>query len=126
MNNALGKSVIVQQIEVGAIVRITAPGSRETNGEERVIPAVVLGQYADGSLQLYAFHFMGSPLLQHAVRPDMVEMSLSRNELDAIFDGFHRRITELENQLVALGGKKYQEPAKINVPAGKFTADDTR
>lgn len=107
--------VAVQQVEIGAIVRITAPGSRETNGEERVIPAIVIGQHPDGTLQLYAFHFMGSPLLQHAVRPDMVEMSVSRNELDNIFDDINRRITELENQIVALGGKKYAPPTKFSM-----------
>lgn len=102
--------VAVQQIEVGAIVRVVAPGSRETNGEQRIIPAVVTQQWPDGSLQLYAFHFMGSPLLQHSVRPEAVEMVMSRTEFDNIFDGINRRITELENQIVAMGGKKYQEP----------------
>lgn len=99
-----------QRIEVGAIVRITAPGSRETNGEERIIPAVVTHQWPDGSLQIYAFHFMGSPLLQHAVRPEDVEMVMSRTEFDLIFDGLNRRVTELENQIILMGGKKYQEP----------------
>ena len=103
----------VQRIEVGAIVRITAPGSRETNGEERVIPAVVTHQWPDGSLQLYAFNFMGSPLLQNAVKPEFVEMVMSRNEFDLIFEDMNRRITELENQIVALGGKKYEPPTKF-------------
>lgn len=107
--------VAVQQVEIGAIVRFVAPGSRETNGEQRVIPAMVIGQHPDGTLQLYAFHFMGSPLLQHSVRPDMVEMSLSRNEFDGIFDDFNRRITELENQIVALGGKKHVPPTKFTM-----------
>lgn len=102
--------IATQRVDVGSIVRIVAPGSRETNGESRVIPAVVTYQWPDGSLQLYAFHFMGSPLLQQAVRPDAVELVMSRNELDLIFDGFNRRLTELENQVVALGGAKYHEP----------------
>jgi hypothetical protein len=103
----------VQRVEVGAIVRITAPGSRETNGEERVIPAVVTHQWPDGSLQLYAFHFMGSPLLQQAVKPEMVEMVMSRNEFDMIFEDINRRMTELENQIVALGGKRYEPPTRF-------------
>jgi hypothetical protein len=97
--------IAAQQVEVGAIVRIVAPGSRETTGGERVIPAVVLGQHPDGSLQLYCLHFQGSPLLQNAVPLDAVEMSLSRSELDAIFDGINRRITDLENQVVSLRGR---------------------
>lgn len=112
-------NVVTQQIEVGAIVRFVAPGSRETNGQERIIPAVVTHQWPDGSLQLYAFHFMGSPLLQHSVRPEAVEMVMSRNEFDAIFDGFNRRLTELENQIVALGGKKYEEPRFSMAPVAK-------
>jgi len=103
--------IITQQVEVGAIVRVVAPGSRETNGEQRTIPAVVMHQWPDGKLQLYCLHFQGSALLQNAVRPEDVEMVLSRSELDAIFDGINRRITELENQVVALGGRKYQEPS---------------
>lgn len=103
-------SIVTQPIDVGAIVRITAPGSRETSGESRIIPAVVTHQWPDGSLQLYCFHFMGSPLLQNAVRPEACEMVMSRYEFDSILEGVNRRITELENQIVALGGKKYQEP----------------
>lgn len=115
-------TIAVQQIDIGSIVRFTAPGSRETNGETRVIPAIVTHQWPDGSLQLYALHFTGSPLLQQAVRPDMVEMVISRNELDLIFEGINKRMTELENQVVALGGKKYQAP-----PEPKFSmANDTR
>lgn len=103
----------VQRVEVGAIVRFTAPGSRETNGEERVIPAVVTHQWPDGSLQLYAFHFQGSALLQQSVKPEFVEMVMSRNEFDLIFEDINRRITELENQIVSMGGKKYEPPTKF-------------
>lgn len=102
--------VVTERVEVGAIVRIVAPGSRETSGEQRVIPAIVTHQWPDGKLQLYCLHFQGSALLANAVRPEDVEMVLSRNELDAIFDGLNRRLTELENQIVAMGGTKYQEP----------------
>jgi hypothetical protein len=107
------RTVAIQRVEVGAIVRIAAAGSRETNGESRVIPAMVIHQWPDGSLQLYAFHFQGSPLLQQAVKPEMVEMVMSRNEFDMIFEDINRRITELENQIVALGGKKYNPPTKF-------------
>jgi hypothetical protein len=102
--------VVAQEVEVGAIVRVVAPGSRETNGEQRSIPAIVMGQHPDGSLQLYCLHFQGTPILANAVRPEMVEMVLSRNELDAILDGINRRMTDMENQLIALGGKKHVEP----------------
>jgi hypothetical protein len=106
-------AIAAQQIEIGAIVRITAPGSRETEGEARTIPAVVMHQWPDGRLQLYCFHFQGSALLTNAARPEDVEMVLSRTEIDAIFDGINRRLTELENQMVSLGGRKYREPIKM-------------
>ena len=109
-DGSFSRTISTQQIEVGAIVRFVAPGSRETNGEERVIPAVVTHQWPDGSLQLYAWHFHGSALLQQAVRPEMVEMVLSRIEFDQIFDGINKRLTDLENQVVALGGKQKVEP----------------
>ena len=117
--------VVVQQVEVGSIVRVTAQGSRETNGETRVIPAIVTHQWPDGTLQLYCFHFQGSALLQNAVRPDMVEMVMSRTEFDAIFEGINKRITELENQVVMLGGRKYQAPQPLE--PGRFSiANDPR
>lgn len=100
----------MNEIEIGAIVRISAPGSRETSGEERRIPALVLHQHHDGTLQLYCLHFQGSPLLINAVRPDTVELVFSRNEFDAILEGLNRRITDLENQVVALGGRRREEP----------------
>lgn len=103
----------VQRVEVGAIVRVVAPGSRETNGEERIIPAVVTHQWPDGSLQLYCFHFQGSPHLMQAVKPELVEMVLSRNEFDLIFEDINKRITELENQIVTLGGRRYDPPTKF-------------
>lgn len=106
-------TVATQQIEVGAIVRVTAQGSRDTNGETRIIPAVVIGQWADGTLQLYCLHFQGSALLANSVRPEDVEMVLSRTEMDAIFDGINKRLTDLENQMVSLGGRKYREPIKM-------------
>lgn len=101
-------TVVAQQVEVGAIVRVIAPGSRETNGEQRAIPAIVLGQHPNGMLQLYCMHFQGSPLLQNAVPLDAVEMVMSRTEFDAIFEGINKRITDLEN--LVMGGKKSSEP----------------
>ena len=53
-------------IPIGSLVRVVAPGSRETNGESQVIPAIVIGAWPNGQLDLYAFHFQGSPLLMHA------------------------------------------------------------
>src|SRR5215475_2220120 len=81
-------------ISVGSMVRILAPGSRESDGEQRVIPAVVIGQWPDGSLQLYALHFQGSPVLMNSVRSQDVEV---------VFDpgAIQRRLAELERQLAA-------------------------
>lgn len=106
---------MTERIEVGSIVRFVAPGSRETSGEERIIPAMVLHQWADGSLQLYALHFQGAPLLQQAVRPEMVEMVFSRAEFDAVFEGINKRITDLENQLAGAPKSQIQR-----IDAGKF------
>jgi hypothetical protein len=64
----------MKQIPVGTIVTIEAPGSRGDNGETRFIPAIVTKQWPDSSLQLYAFHFEGVPLLVNAVPLDRVRM----------------------------------------------------
>lgn len=109
--------VATQRVEVGAVVRITAPGSRETNGEARVIPAMVTHQWPDGSLELCAFH-LGSPQHVRAIKPEMVEMVMSRNEFDLIFEDINKRMTELENQIVALGGRKYDPPTKFAMADG--------
>jgi hypothetical protein len=50
-------------IPIGTMVTIEAPGGRGDNGLTRTIPAVVLGQWADGQVQLYALHFEGSFLI---------------------------------------------------------------
>ncbi len=48
------------RIAVGSIVRVTAPGSRSTDGEPCQIPAIVLKQWEeDGTVVLFAFHFEG-------------------------------------------------------------------
>lgn len=95
----------MKHIEVGAIVRIVAPGSRESEGEARAVPALVLHQWPDGSLQLYVLHFQGSPLLQNAVRPEAVEMVMSRTEFDLIFSDIHKRLTALENVVAPQTGR---------------------
>ena len=82
-------------VQVGSIVRILAPGSRESDGEQRVIPAVVIGQWPDGSLQLYALHFQGSPVLMNSVRPQSVEVAFNP-------EAIHRRLVEREKQLAAI------------------------
>ena len=58
---------MTEQIPVGTMVTVEAPGSRATDGEVRTIPAVVLHQWPDLSLELYAFHFEGVPSLMRAV-----------------------------------------------------------
>lgn len=51
------------QIASGSIVRVTEPGSRQTDGEPVEIPAIVMGQYPeDGTLSLFCFHFEGAHL----------------------------------------------------------------
>lgn len=51
-------------VPIGTIVTVEAPGSRGTEGETRTIPAVVLSQWPDGSLELFALHFEGSFLMR--------------------------------------------------------------
>jgi len=55
------------KLPVGTIVTVVAPGSRGSAGEAQEIPAIVLKQYSDFSLDLYAFHFEGVPVLMRAV-----------------------------------------------------------
>jgi hypothetical protein len=55
------------------MVTFEAPGSRGDEGETRTIPAVVMGQWPDGSLQLYCFHFEGS-FLKNSVPLECVKM----------------------------------------------------
>lgn len=62
----------MKHIPVGTVVCVVAPGSRSSNGEERLIPAIVLKQWPDESLQLYSFHFEGVPLLMNSVSLDFV------------------------------------------------------
>ena len=88
------------KISMGSIVRLVAPGSRESNGEDRSIPAVVIGQYPDGMLDLYCLHFAGSALLQRGVRPDLIEIIMDPAEI-------LRRLDEIEN---AITGKPSKEP----------------
>jgi hypothetical protein len=52
------------KIPIGTIVTLEAPGSRgEEEGSVRIIPAIVMKQWDDGSVQLFAFHFEGSFLM---------------------------------------------------------------
>jgi len=51
-------------VPIGTVVTVQAPGSRGTEGETRTIPAIVLSQWPDGSLELFAFHFEGSFLMR--------------------------------------------------------------
>lgn len=81
-------------VEVGSIVRIAAPGTRGTDGRPRIIPAVVLGQWPDGSLQLYAMHYEGSNLVYSIPLAD-VEIVFSRSQLVSLDE----RLTELEKLL---------------------------
>lgn len=65
----------MKHIPVGTMVTVEAPGSRgEEENPPRMIPAVVTGQWKDGSLELYAFHFEGAPILLRAVTLDRVHM----------------------------------------------------
>jgi hypothetical protein len=64
----------MKHIPIGTIVCVVAPGSRASNGEERTIPAVVMGQWPSGNLQLYSFHFEGSPILMNDVPLTAVHM----------------------------------------------------
>jgi len=78
-------------MEVGSIVRFSVPGSYETEGQARIVPAIVISQWPDGSLELFAFNFAG-PYLIHAKPPGEVEVVMSRAEFDAI----HRRLAQIE------------------------------
>ena len=53
----------MKHIPIGTMVVVDAPGGRGQEGETRQIPAIVLGQWQDGQVQLYALHFEGSFLI---------------------------------------------------------------
>ena len=59
-------------VEVGSIVRFEAP-DRNDQAKARLIPAIVMGQWPDGSLQLFAFQFEG-PYLVHSIPLDQVQV----------------------------------------------------
>ena len=69
-------------IPIGTMVTVEAPGSRATDGEMRTIPAVVLHQWPDQSLELYAFHFEGVPSLMRAVPLSRVQMVVQPKPID--------------------------------------------
>jgi hypothetical protein len=64
----------MKQVPIGTTVVIEAPGSRGDNGATRMIPAVVLQQWPDSSVDLYALHFEGAPILMRGVTLDRVRM----------------------------------------------------
>jgi hypothetical protein len=98
-------------VEPGAIVRFEAPGSRSTQGERKLIPAVVLQEWPDGSLQLYALHFEGSFLVNRIER-ELVEPVLSRGQLTAVLTGFEHRLSLLEHRLAG-HAQQASEPREL-------------
>lgn len=64
----------MKHIPVGTIVCVERTDPGEEEGEKQLIPAIVTGQWPTGSLQLYAFHFEGSPVLFRDVPLDRVYM----------------------------------------------------
>jgi hypothetical protein len=83
-------------VPIGTMVRFTAPGSRNTEGVPRIIPAVVLGQWADGSLQLYALHFEGAFLVNSIPYADVEILS---TDLEGLLQACGRRMAEMEEKL---------------------------
>lgn len=59
--------------EIGSIVTFEARNSRGQEGEGEILPAIVMKQHPDGSLQLWAFHFQGSNLV-YSIRPEEVKL----------------------------------------------------
>jgi hypothetical protein len=89
------------RVDTGTMVRYTAPGSRNTEGVPRIVPAVVLGQWPDGSLQLYALHFEGAFLVNAAPLGD-VDIPPDRCR------DMEERIAELENRVAALSRESHE------------------
>ena len=78
----------MQRVEVGSIVTFRAPTSRNEEGQFKTVPGIVLAQHPDGSLQLFAFNFECSYLVQ-AIRLEDVDIIFNRADLAA-------RLAELE------------------------------
>lgn len=99
---------MAESFETGAIVRFLAPPSRSSEGETLPIPAIVLKQWEDGGLQLFAFHFEGQ-FLQHWVDPRSVErvegpqradeIANLRKQLSNVSNGVEGRIKALVEEV---------------------------
>lgn len=63
----------MKHIPVGMIVTVERP-DRGEDGESRLIPAIVLGQWPSGDLELYLFHFEGVPSYARSVPLSTVRM----------------------------------------------------
>jgi hypothetical protein len=50
-------------VPIGTIVVVEAPGSRGEESEVRMIPGIVMKQWPGGEVQVFAFHFEGSFLM---------------------------------------------------------------
>jgi len=63
----------MREVEVGTIVRFEARNTRGQETEGEIIPAIVLKQWEDGSLALFALHFSGSNYVR-SIRTEEVEI----------------------------------------------------
>lgn len=79
---------MAERVEVGSIVCFEDPRTRDSEGGVRLVPGIVLFQWPDGSLQLWALHFEGSNLV-HSIPLDQVDVVFRPRE-------FERRLSDLE------------------------------
>jgi hypothetical protein len=68
----------MRRVPVGTIVQFEARNTRGQETEGDIIPAIVLRQWDDGSLALFAFHFAGTNYV-HTIRVEEVEILTEPN-----------------------------------------------
>lgn len=93
----------MKEIAIGSIVRLTVSGTRSSEGEPCQIPAIVLGQYDDGVVRLFCFHFEGQFL--STARPQDLQVVFDAGRLEAssrddLADVVQSDIATLQRQFV--------------------------
>lgn len=102
----------LRTVAAGSIIRFTAPGSRTTDGEPRVIPGIVIDQDPeDGMLTVFAFHFEGQYLARVPIRVQKFRVEIQdgkeirvpywEDSIDVVMDAqrsqLFQRISALDN-----------------------------
>jgi hypothetical protein len=75
--------VSYRTVEVGSIVRFLEDANRNEDGQSEIIPAIVMNQWPDGSLQLFCFNF-AQQYLKNSVPLDRVEILFDPQQMRTV------------------------------------------